>query len=212
MSAITAALCEHPEAVAVSGLVVPAELKSDAQVLFEHFGGLSKGRDCMPEVFAPPLKQSPLLPLPSFGVGANMAFRLDALLKQGGFDKDLGAGRPTFGCEDTLIFSELLDEGHTVLYDPRAITRHSHRGSLEELIGQLRGYGVGLGAFYMALVMNKPSRIVRLIALVPRALSIERGDERLGGLEVADQKRLLSGRSSALVTGAFRYLRARWSR
>ena len=50
----------------VSGLVLPAELDTPAQDLYEQFGGHSKGRGFTPEVFdkASHARQHPLYPLP----------------------------------------------------------------------------------------------------------------------------------------------------
>ncbi len=77
LAEIARALRDHPDAAAVSGIIVPGELESDAQVWFEQFGGHSKGRGFTAEVFSPATahRQNPLYPLPPFGTGANMAFR-----------------------------------------------------------------------------------------------------------------------------------------
>src|SRR5204863_4948527 len=53
LAEIARALAEHPEADAVSGVIVPAELETLPQVWFEQFGGHSKGRGFTPAVFSP---------------------------------------------------------------------------------------------------------------------------------------------------------------
>ena len=40
---LAATFAQHPEVMAVSGLVVPAELETEAQVLFEKNGGFGRG-------------------------------------------------------------------------------------------------------------------------------------------------------------------------
>src|SRR5205807_167629 len=77
LAEIARALADHPAADVVSGVIVPAELETAAQVWFEQFGGHSKGRGFRPAAFSPATAktQSPLYPLPPFGTGANMAFR-----------------------------------------------------------------------------------------------------------------------------------------
>ena len=77
LAEVARALADHPEADVVSGVIVPAELETQAQLWFEQFGGHSKGRGFRPDVFCPATAhlQSPLYPLPPFGTGANMTFR-----------------------------------------------------------------------------------------------------------------------------------------
>src|SRR5204863_8047673 len=172
LAEIARALAEHPEADAVSGVIVPAELETLPQVWFEQFGGHSKGRGFTPAVFSPATAkiQSPLYPLPPFGTGANMAFRPGVLERIGGFDPALGAGTPAMGSEDTLAFTQVLRAGGTVVYQPTAVTRHVHRRDLEGLRKQLVGYGVGLAAAYTALVLRQPSVVFGLLRLVPTAV------------------------------------------
>ncbi len=81
----------------VSGVVLPARLDNAVENLFEEIGGHSKGRGFVKETFSKSGPQSPLWPLPPFGVGANMAFRREALDRIGGFDVALGAGHPDRG-------------------------------------------------------------------------------------------------------------------
>jgi O-antigen biosynthesis protein len=154
----------------VSGLVLPARLDSQAQELFEHLGGHSKDRGFSPAVFSRHGPQSPLYPLPPFGVGANMAFRRDALARIGGFDVALGAGTPALAGEDTLALTLVLLAGYRIAYEPAAVMWHHHRSDLDSLGRQLRGYGVGLTAFYAALLRHRPSVIPELLKIVPTAL------------------------------------------
>lgn len=172
LAEIARALAEHPGADVVSGVVVPAELASQAQVWFEDFGGHSKGRGFTSAVFdrSTARTQSPLYPLPPFGTGANMAFRPGVIERIGGFDPALGAGTPAMGSEDTLAFMEVLRRGGTVVYQPTAVVRHFHRPDIDGLRRQLVGYGVGLSAAYTSLVLHHPSVIPRLLGLVPTAV------------------------------------------
>jgi cellulose synthase/poly-beta-1,6-N-acetylglucosamine synthase-like glycosyltransferase len=112
---------------AVSGVIVPAELETQAQVWFEEFVGHSKGRGFTPDLFntSTHYKQSPLFPAPPFGTGGNMAFKIEALRKLG-FDTTLGAGTPALAGEDTAAFFDALMAGQTVVYQPSAIMRHYH--------------------------------------------------------------------------------------
>lgn len=206
--------CLYPDAAAVSGSVVPAELETWAQWWFEQYGGHTKGRGFREAVFrgGHPGGQSPLYPLPAFGVGANMAFRTSALLSVGGFDVGLGAGSPTYGGEDTLMFSLLLLAGRTVVYQPSAMTRHFHRREMGALERQMFGYGVGLTAFYAALLRADWRLVLPLVTLAPRALVDMFGSRRSAattGLPEGFPKRLLALKRRGMLLGPLAYVRAR---
>ncbi|MGD9526212.1 MAG: glycosyltransferase family 2 protein [Dehalococcoidia bacterium] len=167
---IARALQQNPEADAVSGLIIPAELDTQAQLWFEQFGGHSKGRGCEPAVLTSRTVHSPLYPLPPFGAGGNAAVRRSSLERLGGFDEALGAGTLSRGAEDTLMFSQLLLSGATVVYWPSAFVRHLHYREYDGLRKQMSGYGRGLTAFYTALIARDPRVVVALVKLAPRAL------------------------------------------
>ncbi len=156
---------------AVAGVIVPAELETQAQVWFEEFGGHSKGRGFTPDIFniSTHYKQSPLFPAPPFGTGANMAFKTKAI-QDIGFDTTLGAGTPSQGGEDTAVFFDVLMAGQTVVYQPSAITRHYHRRDVAGLRKQLYGYGLGLTAFYLRCLRKQPRLTLEFASLVPKAL------------------------------------------
>jgi GT2 family glycosyltransferase len=171
LSELARAFSGRPEVAAVSGVVVPAELATQEQMWFEQFGGHSKGRGFTVAEFSPASRnlQSPFYPLPPFGVGANMAFRLEALREVGGFDEALGAGTGTRAGEDTLMFTEILHRGGTSLYWPTALTRHFHRRDRDALTQQMYAYGCGLTAYYTALVLKHPAVVPELVRLTARA-------------------------------------------
>ena len=201
------------EVLAASGVVVPAELDTQAQIWFEQFGGHSKGRGFTADLFscATRSRQHPLYPLPPFGVGANMAFRTETLRLLGGFDKALGAGTPSQGSEDTKIFTDVLLADGAVAYWPSAVTRHFHRRDLDGLRRQMRGYGSGLTAFYTAMVLARPSTAVSLVCLAPRALhDVFSSDSlRVATLEDDFPRDLLAENRRGMAAGPWLYLRGR---
>ncbi len=168
----------------VSGLVLPASLDTQAEELFEQLGGHSKDRGFSPAIFSRDGAQSPLYPLPPFGVGANMAFRREALARIGGFDVALGAGTPALAGEDTLALTLILLAGYRIAYEPAALMWHHHRGDLTSLGRQLRGYGVGLTAFYAALLRRQPGVIPELVKMIPAAIGYFRAGKDTGDLPV----------------------------
>ena len=213
LTELARAFYEHPEIVAASGVVVPAELNTQAQLWFEQFGGHSKGRGFTTDLFSPATRhrQHPLYPLPPFGVGANMAVRIEALRKLGGFDEALGAGTPARGSEDTRMFTDLLRQGGAVAYWPTALTRHFHRGDLDGLRRQMRGYGSGLTAFYTASVWARPSTLLSLVRLAPHALrDLHSSDSpRTATLENDFPRALLAENLRGMAAGPWLYLRGR---
>jgi GT2 family glycosyltransferase len=213
LAEIVRVFSDRPEAAAVSGLVVPAELRTRAQALFESFGGHSKGRGVTPAVFSAKTKgaQSPLFPLPPFGVGANMAFRTKDLIALGGFDAALGAGSLTFGGEDTEMFSRLLLSGRESTYHPAAITRHYHRPDMQSLERQMYGYGVGLTAFYASLLVRRPRLLGALLRVAPAAIqTLVRGDSpRNQGIPDDFPRSFLRRNLVGMLRGPIQYARAR---
>ena len=159
----------------VTGMILPARLDTQIQEWFEFSGGHSKGRGFSPAVFSRQGPQSPLFPLPPFGAGGNMAFRREALARIGGFDVAMGAGTPARASEDTLALTLVLLAGYRIAYEPAALVRHDHYAEPDGLRRQLRGYGVGLTAYYTALLRHRPGVLPALLRLLPVAAGYLRG-------------------------------------
>ena len=196
---------------AVCGPMLPAELETEAQVRFEQYGGFNKGRDLTPVVLAAgsPAVRSPLYPLPSFGAGGNMAFRVEPLRSLGCFDIHLGAGTRTHGGEETQVLARLLLHGSTVLHWPPALTWHTHRRTLAELERQFYGYSAGLSAFYVSVLKAEPRTLIDIARLVPQGLmdfAANRGRGRTGDLPYDFPPSLLSASRRGLLSGAPLYL------
>jgi glycosyltransferase involved in cell wall biosynthesis len=212
LSELARALDDRRDASAVSGVVVPAELATAPQVWFEQFGGHSKGRGFREEDFVDGRNGvEALYPLPAFGVGANMAFRLGPLRAIGGFDEALGAGTLTKGGEDTLAFTRLLQSGERTLYRPSALTRHFHRRDVEGLEQQMYGYGTGLTAFYTALLLRRPWILFKLIGLARRGLTDLRSPDSVRVAKVEDDfpPEMLRANRRGMVGGPVKYVRQR---
>ncbi len=213
LAEVARALADHPEADVVSGVIVPAELETRAQLWFEQFGGHSKGRGFRPDVFSPATahRQSPLYPLPPFGTGANMTFRPGVIERIGGFDTALGAGTPAMGSEDTLAFTQVLVTGGTIVYQPSAVTHHYHRRDLEGLHKQMVGYGAGLTAAYTSLLMSRPGLLWPLLKLAPGALrDLTSSDSlRVSTLKEDFPRELLTANRRGMLAGPRAYLKGR---
>jgi GT2 family glycosyltransferase len=184
--------CE-PQLDAVTGLVLPEELETQAQLLFEQSGN-ALDRGYRPVTFRLASLSGPwwqrLMSMPNIerheagaattafplyatgelGIGSNMAFRTGALRALGGFDYALGVGTATCGGEDLAMLLELLLSGRLLGYEPSAIVHHTHRRTLEELEVQLRGYGVGFSAMMLSLLLRDHRRIRGFAAAVPHGV------------------------------------------
>ncbi len=172
----------------VTGLVLPAVLETEAQLLFEEAGGFGKGlqachwhREADSEVGA--LLSSALGSVPGrrgvafpfdggFGSGNNMAFRRASLLRLGGFDEALGAGSAALGGEDLDMFQRLFLAGGVIVYWPAALVRHHHRADHTALKAQLRAYGVGMSAVVTKRLLTSPRVAFAVLRRVPAGLRL----------------------------------------
>jgi len=164
----------------VTGIIVPARLDTQVEWWFEAAGGHSKGRGFTSAIFSRHGPQSPLFPLPPFGAGGNMAFRREALSRIGGFDVALGTGTPARAAEDTLALTLVLLAGYRIAYEPAALMRHYHYQDIDSLGRQMHGYGVGLTAYYAALLRHRPDVFPALLRLLPAAVGYMRGGTDTG--------------------------------
>ncbi|MEU7283100.1 glycosyltransferase [Streptomyces sp. NPDC045431] len=173
LSALTAPFAADPGTGCVTGLILPARLRTPAQVLLESHGGFAKG--FTPRTWDParPPADEPLFPFTagSFGSGANMAFRASALKAVGGFDPATGTGTPAKGGDDLYAFVRVLAAGHRLLYTPDALVWHHHRETWQDLRRQAYGYGAGLTAYLTALAVRRPALLPALLARLPRGLA-----------------------------------------
>jgi glycosyltransferase involved in cell wall biosynthesis len=140
-----------PEASMVTGLVLPVEMETRAQHLFELYGsGMSKGlRERLFQGQAMPPHE--LIPVHAVGVGANMALRREALEEIGGFDPALDVGTPASGAGDLDVFHRILVEGGTIRYEPQALVWHQHRRDMASLRQQLYDNGRSYGVYLLKL-------------------------------------------------------------
>lgn len=204
--AIEKAFRMRPDVGVVSGPVLAAEIKTQAQALFEHQGGHSKGRGFRRTVFGyGPGEQHPMFPLPPFAVGANMAVDRDAVISAGAFDEGLGAGT-----EARAATTEMMLRGWKVVYEPAAMVWHFHRETMEDLRQQRFNYGVGLGAYYASLLRKDPGRIADLMRLSPAAIRAVYRPRHLGeGSPDADPDVSSVIERRALIAGLSAYARSR---
>lgn len=133
----------------VTGLVVPAELETDAQVIFEDFyGGMGKGMRAV--VFGQSsIDAHTRLGAHHLGVGANLAIRRRWLEALGGFDTALDVGTASHGGGDIDVMFRTLAAGGVARYEPSAIVHHFHRRDMPALQRQLRDNGRAFGVYLL---------------------------------------------------------------
>lgn len=150
VSALAAAF-EDPEVMAVTGLVWPYELETEAQILFERYGGFSRGfrRKRWRMDRESGVGALGYIGAGKYGTGANMAYRRELFERVGLFDPALDVGTPTNGGGDLEMFFRVLKEGYLLAYEPAAVIRHRHRREYARLRTQIANNGVG---FYSHLV------------------------------------------------------------
>ena len=134
---------EDDDVMAVMGLVLPAELATEAQAAFESIGGLALGseRARFDQRFVRATVARGI-PVWKLGAGANMAVRRCAFELVGDFDARLGAGAA--GCsEDSEFWYRLLAEGWACRYEPDSVVFHHHRREAAALARQIHEYTRG---------------------------------------------------------------------
>jgi glycosyltransferase involved in cell wall biosynthesis len=139
-----------PLTMASTGLTLPLELETEAQELFEVYGGFSRGFS--PRTF----HAGNFHPLAAgqAGAGVNMAVRREATRLVGPFDDALDAGTPTHSGGESEFFSRILSHHYRIEYRPTALNWHRHRRTMPELRRTLFGYGVGVYAFWTARALK----------------------------------------------------------
>ncbi|MBN1679602.1 MAG: glycosyltransferase [Anaerolineae bacterium] len=214
LSAIVAGFNADDDIACVTGLIIPAELDTPAQVWFEQIGGFPKRLTRQIYDMGQNKLNSRFYPYSSgvIGVGANMAFKASALRAAGGFHPALGPGTPAVGGEDLDLYFRMLMGGCRFLYEPMAIVRHIHRRDYEELRKQMYNYGVGFFAYLTKCLLDDPRRLFKVLFFIPPGLY-----QLLSATSVKNAKKqsdypkeLVRLEQKGWLYGPIAYLRSRW--
>jgi GT2 family glycosyltransferase len=200
----------------VTGLVLPWELRTPAQALFEQFGGFGKGFRRRRFDLIADRDPSPLYPYAAglFGTGANSAFRAGLLRAAGGFDVCLGTGSPARGGEDLDVHLTLIQLGHAIVYEPGALIRHSHHADMDALRKQIFNYGAGLSAMLAKRwVSSRRERRELNAKLIAGMRYLLRGNSPKNARKTADYPRSLTvAELLGFLYGPIAYGISRWTR
>lgn len=147
---------------AVTGPLRPLKVETDAERVFEVYGG--HGHTGHRQVFDRAWLdgQRWLLPLWRAGALGNAAIRRDVFERLGWLEEALGVGTAAGSSEDLEYMYRMLRAGCRILHAPEASALHQHRPDLPALQRQLAGYRRGEVCF--CLIVAKRYRD-------PRALS-----------------------------------------
>jgi GT2 family glycosyltransferase len=167
LAGLLEAWAENPDAAAFTGLVLPYELVTEAQIIFEQRGGFRRGFEKIR--YGQSLPGNPLYPCGAgiFGAGANMAFHRDILIDLGGFDEALDTGTHIPGGGDLDIFYRIIRAGYPLVYEPQFLVFHQHRREIEALRRQYRrSWGLGFMAFVTKCYRTDPLQRPKLRRLL----------------------------------------------
>lgn len=131
---------DSPQVGAVTGLVLPAELATEAQRHFETYWSFGKGYE-LRDFDMSHFKSHPdgVFPAWDIGAGASMAFRREVFETVGYFDERLDVGQA--GCSgDSEFWYRLLANGYICRYFPGSVAFHFHRKTIEGLASQIYYY------------------------------------------------------------------------
>ena len=162
-----AAFDDHGRVACTTGLSVPLELATPAQLWFEESGAFVEGFERRMIEVAGRGRRS-LLPYATgkIGAGVSMAWRTSVLRRLGGFD--LAMDRR--GGEDVAAFFDALCAGYQIVYHPSALVFHEHRRSHEELRRQIYNHAAALSANLTRCLVTKPDHVYDFAVRVPRGL------------------------------------------
>lgn len=152
----------------VTGLTLPLELDTPAQILFEEYGGFGKGLTRRAYDLQEHRPKDRLFPyaIARVGSGNNMAWDRQILKRIGGFDLAL----TRTGAEDISAFFDAITNGFTIVYEPAAIIFHEHRRDYADLQRQVYWYGIGLGAYLTRCLLSDVTQVLSFAYKAPLGL------------------------------------------
>ena len=137
---------DRPSVGAVTGLVLPAEIATEAQRHFETCWSFGQGYTS--QIFRAAdfaARKHEVFPAWKVGAGASMAFRREVFDRAGLFDERLDVGQA--GCSgDSEYWYRLLANGYDCRYQPSSVAFHFHRRTVEGLAKQIYSYMRGHSA------------------------------------------------------------------
>ncbi|WP_081633365.1 glycosyltransferase [Mycobacterium sp. 360MFTsu5.1] len=172
LTAIAEGFASGEDVGCVTGLILPSELETPAQLNLEWHGGFSKGFARRTYDMRGNRPDDPLFPfaIGRLGSGANMAFDTDVLRRLGGFDPAIGIGTTAKGGDDLASFFRVVVR-HQLVYQPAAVVWHRHPREMSALSQQAFRYGVGFGAYMTSAIVHEPRMLGTLMRQLPAGVA-----------------------------------------
>lgn len=159
------------DVMAVTGNVLPLELKTKSQWLFEQYGNGGLGRGFRRfEVNGTWFDwfQNQSVPTWELGGTANSAYRacLFNHPEIGLMNEALGPGMPSGVGEDIYLFYKILKARMRIAYEPKAYVWHQHRCDMAALRRQIYNYSKGYVSYQLTtLFRDGDLRVVKDLAI-----------------------------------------------
>ncbi|HEY3835497.1 MAG TPA: glycosyltransferase [Bryobacteraceae bacterium] len=170
-SGLVQAIAENPEVGCITGPVMPMELETRAQVLFEERGGFNRGFGTVRHTQYAISKLTHPCNAGNFGAGCNMVLRRELLRRIGLFDEALDTGAPLPGGGDLDVFYRVLRADAPLVYAGNMAVYHRHRKDYKGLRRQMWTWGLGFMAFTMKSYRHDPENRYKLRMAIIGSLS-----------------------------------------
>jgi GT2 family glycosyltransferase len=196
-----------PLVMCVTGMTLPLELETEAQIYFQRAGGLGRG---FKRVTYDAGSHDPHEAW-YVGAGVNTAIRRQLASSVGTYDEALDMGTPVGGGGDTDLYRRILLQGYRIVYEPEALCWHRHRQTWGELRRQMRGYEAARFAlFTRSLLEGRLGALKHAWDWLEREVSqLARALLRRPGSMPLD---LIVQQFSGAAIGPWAYLYSRWQR
>ena len=214
LAEIARAFRADTDVACVTGLIMPGELQTQAQLQLETHAASGKGFEQQVFDCGKHRPDDPLFPFTvgQVGSGANMAFSRDSLREIGGFDPATGVGTVSRGGDELAAFFSVLAAGHALVYQPGALIWHHHRRDQASLTNQAYGYGVGLGAYLTSVLLTHPKVIGQALHRAPSGLRYAFHPDSPRNARVGDDwpRQLIWTERRGIIFGPLAYGVSRW--
>jgi glycosyltransferase involved in cell wall biosynthesis len=173
---------------AVIGPTIPLKLETDAERLFEAYGGHGHGRRRLE--FDGRWLASRRLTLPIWQAGGlgNSSIRRTVFddPRVGMMEEMLGVGSPPGSSEDLYYLYLMMRANYRILHEPAAAVRHAHRETMADLERQLCDYRRGEICFCLLAAgrHRDPRAVTHLLCWIPYwrvSLAVRESLRRLHG-------------------------------
>lgn len=219
LAELACGLASGERVACATGMVLPLELATPAQLWFEESGAFTQGFERRTIGLDLPRAPGSLLPYATgrIGAGVSMAWRRSVLRDLGGFDPALDTlippwpprSRNASAGEDLAAFFDALVHGHRIVFEPNAVTYHEHRRTYDELARQLYWHGIGLSAYLTRCIAVHPRQLPGFVRRIPRgvyygfARASPRNDKKSSGFPTG----LTRAEQLGVAHGPFAYIR-----